>query len=346
MKDIKILLFALISLGFSSCATAQKVPQVNAKIDSLAEKMLVYQLPNGAWPKQLADKSVVKYENKITETLIAKIKATQVKHATIDNHATTREINSLVKAYGETANKKYLEAVQKGIDYLLEAQYANGGWPQYYPDKSMYRAEITYNDDAMINVLGIMFNISNKAAGFEAVEEKYVAKSKVALEKGLSCILKTQVLQNGTSTIWAAQYDENTLQPAKARAFEPEALSASESVNIVRFLMKIQQPSAELKNAIENAVKWFDANKIVGFKFAQLADKKDKGLVADASSTIWARFYDLKTNKPIFGDRDNVIYTDVKDISYERRNGYAWYGTWGNNLVREYPKWLKMLAQK
>ena len=30
--------------------------------------------------------------------------------------------------------KKYLNAAKRGIDYLLTAQYANGGWPQYYPD--------------------------------------------------------------------------------------------------------------------------------------------------------------------------------------------------------------------
>lgn len=333
----------LLVLGLSSCATAQQTNQATTQTDPIAERMLVYQLSNGAWPKQLEDKSVVKYETPIDDVLMAKIKATTYMHATIDNRATSKEINALVKAYQTTHNKAYLQAAEKGLDYLLKAQYKNGGWPQYYPDKSSYRAEITYNDDAMVNVLNIMLDIATKSNDFEVVDPAYIAKAEDAVKKGLDCILKTQVIQNGKGSIWAAQYDQNTLQPAKARAFEPASLSTSESVNIVRFLMRIKNPTTELKIAISNAVDWFNAAKITGYKFDKFPDGKDRGLIADPNSVIWARFYDLKTNQPIFGDRDNAVYKNVADISFERRNGYAWYGTWANNLInKEYPKWLKV----
>jgi PelA/Pel-15E family pectate lyase len=324
-----------------ACASAQNATQNIQKTDSLAEKMLVYQLSNGAWPKQLDGGVVVKYELPLTAALLAKIDATNYMHATIDNKATTREINTLVKAYKVTNNKTYLNAAEKGLDFLFKAQYANGGWPQYYPDKSSYRAEITYNDDAMINVLNIMQNIVTQTNDFDVVNKAYIPKADDALKRGLDCILKTQVTQNGKLTIWAAQYDQNTLKPAKARNFEPAALSTSESVGVVRFLMKIKNPSPEVKKSISNAVNWFDKAKIVGYKFDNFPDGKDRGLIADPSAVIWARFYDFQTNKPIFGDRDNSIKTNVADISFERRNGYGWYGNWGNNLVKEYPKWLK-----
>ncbi|MBB2144518.1 pectate lyase [Pedobacter sp. LMG 31464] len=340
MKNKIIVIYAFICMSFCSCATAQ-TGQSSGKTDSIAERMLIYQLSNGAWPKQLEGGSVVKYETPIDEALMAKIKATTEKHATIDNRATSREINALVKAYKTTSNKTYLQAAQKGIDYLLKAQYANGGWPQYYPDKSIYRAEITYNDDAIVNVLNIMQNIATQTNDFEVVDKTYISKAEDAVKRGVDCILKTQVLQNGKPTIWAAQYDQNTLKPAKARNFEPASLSTSESVGIVRFLMRLKTPSAEVKNAITNAVAWFEATKIVGFKFEKKADG-DRGLIADATSIIWARFYDFQTNKPIFGDRDNSIKDNVADISFERRNGYSWYGAWPNNLIsKEYPKWLK-----
>ncbi len=332
----------LVVLGLSSCATAQQTNQATVQTDPIAERMLVYQLSNGAWPKQLEDKSVVKYETPIDDALMAKIKATTYMHATIDNRATSKEINALVKAYQATRNKTYLQAAEKGLDYLLKAQYKNGGWPQYYPDKSSYRAEITYNDDAIVNVLNIMMDIATKSNGFEVVDQSYIAKAEDAVKRGLDCILKTQIIQNGKGSIWAAQYDQNTLQPAKARAFEPASLSTSESVNIVRFLMRIKNPTPELQTAINNAIDWFNATKITGYKFDKFPDGKDRGLIADPNSVIWARFYDLKTNQPIFGDRDNAVYKNVADISFERRNGYAWYGTWANNLVnKEYQKWLK-----
>lgn len=339
MRNVLGILIACI--GLSSCATAQNTTNANVKTDSIAEKMLVYQLSNGGWPKQLEDKSVVKYEHPLTEALLQKIKATSALHATIDNNATSREINALILAYKQTANKAYLAAAEKGIDYLLKAQYANGGWPQYYPDKSSYRAEITYNDNAMINALTIMLNIVYQTNGFEVVNASYLPKAEKALKNGINCVLKTQVLQNGKPVIWAAQYDENTLKPAKARAFEPASLSTGESVGIVRFLMKLKNPSMEVKTAIKNAVDWFESTKIVGYKYGSIANN-DKGLVADAEAISWARFYDLNTNKPVFGDRDNSVKSSVEEISKERRVGYAWYGTFAQNLLaKEYPKWLK-----
>jgi PelA/Pel-15E family pectate lyase len=341
MKRLITIVYTSVCLCLFSCASAQNATQTPTKTDLIAEKMLIYQLSNGAWPKQLEDGSVVKYETPIDDALMAKIKATTEKHATIDNKATSREINALVKAYKATNNKAYLQAAQKGIDYLLKAQYANGGWPQYYPDKSIYRAEITYNDDAIVNVLNIMQDIATQTNDFEVVDKTYISKAEDAVKRGLDCILKTQVLQNGKPTIWAAQYDQNTLKPAKARNFEPASLSTSESVGIVRFLMRFKNPSPEIKEAITNAINWFEATKIKGYKFEKFPDGKDRGLIADPTAVIWARFYNFQTNKPIFGDRDNSIKDNVADISFERRNGYAWYGAWPNNLLnKEYPKWL------
>jgi PelA/Pel-15E family pectate lyase len=263
-------------------------------------------------------------------------------HATIDNAATTREINALVKAYKETNNRKYLDAAEKGIEYLFKAQYANGGWPQYYPDNSSYRAEITYNDNAIVNVLNIMFDIANQSNNFDVVNKAFVPKAEDSYKRGLDCILKTQIYQNGKLAIWAAQYDQNTLKPAKARNFEPASLSTAESVGIVKFLMRLKNPSDQVKTAITRSVEWFENAKIVGYRFDKLPEIKDKGLIKDESSVIWARFYDFDTNKPIFGDRDNSIKSNVADISYERRNGYAWYGNFATKLLaNEYPKWKK-----
>jgi PelA/Pel-15E family pectate lyase len=308
--------------------------------DSTAEKMLVYQLGNGGWPKQLEDKSVVNYGAEINAELLEKIKATKDKHATFDNKATSREVVYLVTAYKKTGNKTYLKAAEKGLDYILAAQYANGGWPQYYPDRGLYRSEITYNDDAMINVLNILQDIATQKNNFEVVNPDYIEKAEKAVAKGIECILKTQIKQNGLLTIWAAQYDKDSLLPAKARAFEPASLSTSESVGITRFLMKIQNPSQEIKTSIASALKWFDTYKIAGYRF-----EREKGgttaLVADHNSVVWARFYDLNRNVPIFGDRDNTIKYKLEELSPERRNGYAWYGNWALKLIeKEYPKWL------
>ena len=102
-----------------------------------------------------------------------------------------------------------------------------------------------------------------------------------------------------------------------------------------------------MKDAINAAVKWFQASKIMGFKVVSVPARgtpkgKDRKLVADSTSEIWARYYDIETNRPFFCDRDGIKKYSIQDIGYERRNGYAWYGTWPVKLLQKnYPVWLK-----
>jgi PelA/Pel-15E family pectate lyase len=56
---------------------------------------------------------------------------------------------------------------------------------------------------------------------------------------------------------------------------------------------------------------------------------------------IWARFYQIGTDRPIFGDRDKTIHDNVEELSQERRRGYSWYGSGPQASIDEYRKWQK-----
>ncbi|WP_228388253.1 pectate lyase [Chryseobacterium sp. CBo1] len=331
-SKLSIAVFCLIFSGISA--------QVK---DTLAEKMLVYQLPNGGWGKRTSDKQNVDYTKKIDPKLLKIIKATDNDFATIDNSATSKEINGLIKAYQTTKNPAYLKSAEKGIEYLLSMQYENGGFPQYFPNSAIYRKQVTYNDNAMINALNILYNIAEGKEGFDVVDLKLKEKSKIAVQKGLQCILKTQVVQNGKLSIWADQYDEKTLKPEKARAFEPVSLATGESVHIILFLMK-QNLTPEIEKSIRAAVKWFDESRIKGYTYAvsRESGKAIRTLSKKEGSSVWARFYDIPTNKPIFGDRDGSVKFNYEEVSEERRMGYSWYNEAGTKLIEsDFPKWLK-----
>jgi PelA/Pel-15E family pectate lyase len=333
-------------MRFNICTLALALVTLNisaqVKKDTLAEKILLYQLPVGGWGKQLEDKSVVNYNLPVDKNLLRKIKSTGDDHATIDNNATSREINILMKAYSETKNPDYLKAAEKGIRYLLAMQYENGGFPQYYPNKGLYRKQITFNDNAMINALTVLYNTAEGKNDFIAVDEKLKEQSKKAVKKGIECILKAQVLQNGKPTIWADQYNELTLQPDKARAFEPISLATAESVGVVRFLM-LQPVTPEIEKSVKSAVQWFTENDMEGYSYNVVKQngKTVRVLAEDKNSVVWARFYDIHDNRPLFGDRDGSVKYNYNDVSEERRNGYSWFGDFAKKLIdKEYPKWL------
>lgn len=319
--------------------------------DLQADNMLLFQRGNGGWFKQFHGKAF-SYNINFTDAQKNEIaKEVQQGEATIDNNATTKEIKYLVKAYKKYKNPAYLAAAEKGIRYLLKAQYPNGGWPQYYPDTNLYRAEITFNDNAMVNVLKLMQDVTAGRSDFDVVNASFKEPCQDAIERGVDCILKTQIRVDGKLTAWCQQYDQHSLQPAKARSYELPCISGSESVYIVEFLMSLSNPSKEIKQAIVAADQWLKQVQIQGYKFVNVPapgtpEGYDRQLVADANSTVWARYYEIGTNKPFFCSRDGIKKYAVTEISYERRNGYGWYGVWPKKLLeREYPQWKERIGK-
>ncbi len=196
----------------------------------------------------------------------------------------------------------------------------------------------------MVNVLTLLRNTGAGKAPYSFVDESRQAKAASAVARGADLILRTQVKQGGKPTAWCAQHDENTLDPAWARNYEPPSLSGNETVGVVRFLMEIERPAPEIVAAIEGAVAWLQSVKIRGLRveeFTSEAGERDRRAVADPTAPLlWARFYELGTNRPIFIGRDKVIRYDFNEIERERRVGYSYLGAWpAKLLVEDYPRW-------
>ncbi|GAB4032172.1 pectate lyase [Spirosoma gilvum] len=313
--------------------------------DSIAERMLLYQRNNGGWPQPGGDP--IKYDLVLTASQKQSLMAEKDKHdTTIDDKATTREINYLVNAAKQTQNDTYRKAAERGIAYLLSAQKPNGGWAQFYPDSSSYHKQITYNDNAMIDVMWVMKRTAEGTQSFDVVDKTLIPKARQAVSKGIECILNTQYRQDGVLTAWCAQHDRITLQPTGARTFELASLSGNESVGILEFLLTIDNPSPQVRQAIRSAAAWLESVKLVGVATKTIKDAsqpkgRDVVVVEDPNSTIWARFYELGTNKPFFCGRNGLKKYTLAEIENERRAGYAWYGTWpAKFLTKDYPAWL------
>jgi PelA/Pel-15E family pectate lyase len=303
----------------------------------LALNVIRFQTASGGWPKDL----------EFTRRPEQVDRGTDPGHvlSTIDNGATTTQLTLLAKILS-VRDEPYLRAAfYRGFDYLLAAQYPNGGWPQYYPLRPGYYTHITFNDDAMIHVMTMLRDASEGRAPYAFVDAAHRAQAAAAVQKGIACILRCQIVVNGQPTVWCAQHNENTFAPAPARAYELASFSGQESVGITRFLMEQPDPSPQVIASIRGAVAWFRQAALHGIRLQTVAG--NRVVVADPNAPpLWARFYDLDTGKPFFCGRDGIKKDNLADIEAERRNGYSWYGSSPAQLLNvDYPAWENRLAQ-
>jgi pectinesterase len=310
---------------------------------AVLEIVLKYQTEIGGWAKNTGYHD----EEHVRQDEWARIQQSGV-GATFDNGSTLREMRFLAKVYSKTQDERCRDAFLKALDYIFKAQYENGGWPQYFPyrkNKSAYSSHITYNDNVMTSVLRFLKEISEDQSEFAALQlgDQIRQRAAEAFDKGVECILNTQIRVNGKPTVWCAQHDEFTLAPTGARSYELASFSGAESVGVVSLLMELEQPTPEVIVAVQSAIEWFEAHKISGIRVEEIVNadgKKDRVVVEDSSApALWARFYDLETGKPFFCDRDGIKKDTLAEIGIDRRVGYSWYTTAPAALLRKYPAW-------
>ena len=125
-----------------------------SQVIEIADNILLYQEDNGGWPKNYDILAILTEEQKQ--------KLTDAKgelHSTFDNGTTYSHVECLSRIYEETKVEKYKTACIKGLNFILQSQYKNGGWPQYFPLRNDYSRYITYNDDAMIGIMDVLKDI-------------------------------------------------------------------------------------------------------------------------------------------------------------------------------------------
>lgn len=347
-NTLLLLCVGLLSLSAADRTGAQLLKENDAWLRSDAgaselANLLTYQTPAGGWCKA--------YDVRAPRDVAAGAKGFGGWNGTptIDNGATWSEIRVLGRAFTLTGKADYQQACLRGLTFLVERQYDNGGWPQRSPKdpgKHDYGTHVTFNDHAMTEVLGLMRDVAEaKAPWFTWMPDEQRKAARTAFDRGIACVLKCQIIREGQPTAWCQQHDATTLAPTSARAYELPCLAGGESARLVLLLMSIEQPDAGVRRAIDGAVRWFTASAISGKKIVEIDD--DRVLVGDADAPrLWARCYDLETNQPFFCDRDGVKRATFSEISRERRTGYAWHGTWGEQVLREHQHWIKRTAEK
>ncbi len=316
------------------------------QLREIAANLLLFQRDNGGWPKDYDMLAILTEDQK---------KAVRDSHGhsdtTFDNHTTHPQVEYLASAYVATGDSAYRDACLRGFDFMLAAQYPNGGFPQRHPHPASFHAHITFNDGVMIGILEVLEDAADGQPHFPWLDAGRRERARTAVRCGVDCILTCQIRVKGALTGWCQQHDEKTFAPANARTFELASLCPQDTTEIVRFLMQLDSPGDDVLRAAAAAVAWLKRSQLSGLRtehvkaphaeFERHNTDFDVVVVQDANAPpIWARHYEVETNRPIFASRDGVKVYSLAEVDRERRTGSPWYGNWPEKLLeKEYPKW-------
>ncbi len=332
-------------------------------VTEIADNLLAFQNPDGGWGKigRLSfAKSDPVYKNVSYQDILVKMtpqikaslteylskvkpvkfdsikteKSTRISdkiekpRSVLDNQMTYSHIRYLTKVYNQTGQKKYLESAFKGLKWILDVQLPCGGWS----GSDVYG--ICNNDNVTSGVLEFLQDILHDDT-YAPLKKKYKKQCQKAHDKAIQILLRTQVVIDGKKTIWAHNYDPDTLEPISARPFEPAALSVAESIPIIRVLMKEPEMTPQIKEALTSAADFLKNTKfyVTGeLKKVPVAPHEENGLYikeeriftpSPEGAKYTPRFLSIPDLTPLYGDWKGNIYKDYNQVPAERRTGYS-----------------------
>ncbi|WNO54814.1 pectate lyase [Stakelama saccharophila] len=182
-------------------------------------------------------------------------------NATFDDDGTAQAMKFILRLYAEKFDPKYKSEVMRNIDFVLESQYPNGGWPQRWPLKhefvhhglADYTSYITFNDNVTAE------NVDYLIDCYQVLSDQRLLP---AIYRGMDIYLLTQ--QGQPQPGWALQYTPVKLEPAAARSYEPKALATHTTASAVEQLMRFYRLTGDSRYLarIPEALDWLESVKL------------------------------------------------------------------------------------
>lgn len=348
------------------------------QILGIAENILAFQNDDGGWPKN------IDYQRIFTQKELMAVDTSGIEPSTLDNRNTYTQIRYLCRVWNQVKNfdelepEKYLNSAIEGIKWILSVQHpVNGGFAGYDVDA------ITFNDDVMTGTLRLLRDIANGTECFSDIPPELREMAQTAYDRGIECILKTQIYitlpeEGVLLTAWCQQHsNEEPFAPVWARSFEPPAICSRESFEILKLLMEIPEPDDNIIEAVRAGCEFFsrDDVRISGKRIETVETEPvtlndhtyttDRFMVDDPDADdMWARFYALDGSfdvisgapdeisgeyphvlSPVWCDSNCIYVREYNDLSRERRNGYSYVISGGDQLLKMYEEWEKTISQ-
>ncbi|GHT59141.1 hypothetical protein AGMMS50239_05110 [Bacteroidia bacterium] len=213
-------------------------------------------------------------------------------NATFDDGGTICSGEFLLRMFAEKNDSTFLLPLEKTIRFVLESQYPSGGWPQRFPlmydhpflGKADYTSFITLNDDVSLDNIEFLLQCQ-QVIDLDSIQEP--------INRAMDLLVK---LQNPKPYAgWADQYFVETLKPAHARSYEPQAINASTTVEMIYLLLKYYRLSGDAKflAGIPDAIDFLES-----VKFSEEMVKRAGRTWRNTAEIIVPRYVDPDTGTP------------------------------------------------
>ena len=273
-----------------------KMPEewyASEKAQQIAEVVMAIQKTNGGWYKNTQ-------MHKLTEDQLLDLMRKKREHSCLDNYATTQEMRFLAHVYKYNKDERYRQSFLRALEMILTCQKGCGGWSQYWPltGKGSYQDYITFNDDLMTNVMLILRDVYENEGDFkDLADEATRERCRAAFNRGLDCIIRCQIDDEGVKSVWCAQHDTVApYLPTEGRPHELPSFCCAESAALLEFLMSVENPSPELQKCISDACAWLDSHKIDNKTLEAYVNQNgedDRRIIDQPGNALWGRFVQL-----------------------------------------------------
>lgn len=175
-------------------------------------------------------------------------------NATFDDHVTVECARFLLRLHLEKGDPKSRAAVDKAVNFVLDSQYPNGGWPQRWPrmgefskqGRPDYTGFITLNDEVAEENIDFLLLV------LQQLKDERVRDP---IQRGMALIIALQ--QPQPTPGWAMQYTLD-LKPATGRTYEPASITPHGTAAAIMQLLTYYQLTGERKYLarIPEALDW------------------------------------------------------------------------------------------
>jgi len=218
--------------------------------------------------------------------------------------------------YLEKRDETYAEPLERAISFILDSQYASGGWPQRYPfvDDAPslhglpdYTRYITFNDDVAGENIKFLLMVW-QTMGDERAQE--------SIARAMEVFIPTQ--QPAPQAGWGLQYTVDDLKPAGARTYEPNSLVTHTTAANITLMLNFYEWTGDRRflERLPEAMDWLESVRLPADE-VQIPGRE------------FPTFIEIGTNRALINHRrgSNVVngayYQD-----YDPTNPIVHYSSW------------------